>query len=237
MSEKSRKVFVWDMDGVVLDSAKETHVLTVEALKRHKAKVERAFGSVKSYSYSQFYADRPYVKHAHEYFVHGVMRSTHGKGAAKISAGERAEFYKKNQALFDELVKEFYAIRKELQKDPKKWNNLSPVYKGIPEAMRALKDAGYEFAVVSTKDKATILSSLKHNGLLSLFKPEHVFDQTTGKTRAAQVQHLFKAFGKSEYIIIDDLPDSHAQSKPAFEAAGHKVTYVGAKWGLSLIHI
>ncbi|MEM4255626.1 MAG: hypothetical protein QXR53_04865 [Candidatus Norongarragalinales archaeon] len=65
---------------MVLDSAKECHVVTSKALERHKGKVEKAFGEkLKAYPYSSFYADRPFVDKAHHYFVHAISLSFMGK--------------------------------------------------------------------------------------------------------------------------------------------------------------
>ena len=230
--EGKRKIFVWDVDGVILDSAKETHVVSMEALKRHKHKVESAFGGkLKDYPYKQFYEDRPFVAKAHHCFVHAISRSFRGKNAAQLGEKERQKIYEDYKQLFDDLSKTFYDVRKELQsKDMKKWNDLNPVYPGIPEAMKELHDAGFKFVVVSSKDKGSIWGALKHHGLDRFFSQEDILDTTTGKDRKEQMGKMIKRYGvDSEYVIVDDLPENHVSSKPSLSHA--KVRYFGARWG------
>ena len=227
-----QKIFVWDVDGVILDSAKETHVVTSKALERHKEKIEKAIGAkLNAYPYPEFYKDRPFVDKAHHYFVHAISRSALGMVAAQLTPEQREKIYQQYKTLFDELSKEFYSVRKELQdKSMKAWHDLNPVYKGIPEAMKELHDAGFKFVVVSSKDKASIWSSLKHHGLSAFFKEEDVFDTTTGKDRKEQMAKMISRYGENaEYVILDDLPENHATSKLALGKA--HVRYFGAKWG------
>ncbi len=103
-----QKIFVWDIDGVVLDSAKETHAMTVESLKRNKGLVEKAFGkSLNPYSFGQFYEDRPYVDRVHHYFVHPVSRTVSGKTGAQLSNNEREKIYADYKVLLEQLSKTF----------------------------------------------------------------------------------------------------------------------------------
>jgi len=232
MTQKFQKIFVWDVDGVILDSARETHVVTVESLRRHKNEVEKTFGGkLKEYPYALFYEDRPYVDKAHHYFVHAVSRSYHGKKAAELSREEREKIYENYKTLFDQLSKTFYAVRKELQdKDMKAWHDLNPVYPGIPEAMKELREAGFKFVIVSSKDKESIWSALKHHGLSSFFKEEDILDTTTGKDRKEQMAKMLSRYGtNAEYVILDDLPSSHVSSREALKNV--RVRYLGAKWG------
>ena len=232
MADDKKKIFVWDVDGVILDSARETHVVTTEALARHKAKIEREFGGkLKEYPYPLFYEDRPYVDKAHDYFVHAVSRSYAGAKASDLTPGEREQVYADYKELFDQLSKEFYDVRKELQaNNMSAWHDLNPVYPGIPEAMKELHDAGFKFVVVSSKDKESIWSSLKHHGLAPFFKEEDILDTSTGKNRTEQMQKMLSRYGTdAEYVIADDLPENHVLSKKALEHA--KTRFVGAKWG------
>lgn len=225
-----KKIFVWDVDGVILDSAKETHLVTLMAVERHKAEIENTFkSSLGKYSYEDFYKDRPYVDKAHEYFMHYFKRSFEKVPASRLESGEKHAFYSKYKPLFEKLGKEFYNVRKEMQdKDLKKWHDLNPVYQGIPEAMRVLKDNGFEFVVVSSKDKASIWSALQHHGLSSYFKQDNIIDTTQGESRIEQMKKLMEKFGDAEYVVIDDLPDNHLKSR---QVLGNKAKYIGAKWG------
>jgi len=232
LSATAQKIFVWDVDGVILDSAKETHAMTVESLKRNKHLVEKAFGkSVKPYSFQQFYEDRPYVDRVHHYFVHSVSRSLSRKTGAQLSNKERETVYEDYKELFEQLSKTFYEARKEMQaKDKAGWNRLSPVYPGIPEAMTELNEAGFKFVVVSSKDKATISEALKYNGLDKFFKDGDILDQTSGKDRKEQMAKLLSKYGPdAEYVVLDDVPENHVLSK---QTLGHaKARFFGAKWG------
>lgn len=230
-----QKIFVWDVDGVILDSAKETHVMTVESLKRNKALVEKALGkNVNPYSFSQFYEDRPYVDRVHHYFVHPVSRTLLGKKGGQLSNKEREKVYGDYKDLFEQLSKTFYAARKEMQaKDIAGWHRLSPVYPGIPEAMKELNEAGFKFVVVSSKDRATISEALKYNGLDKFFKDDDIIDQTAGKDRKEQMQKMLSKYGpNAEYVVLDDVPENHVLSK---ETLGHaKARFFGAKWGYGI---
>jgi len=231
-AQSLRKIIVWDVDGVIIDSARETYVVTLESLRRHEKEIKEIFGSlVKEYSYEEFYADRPFVKKAYEYFLHAFSRSFMNKRADQLSDRERKETYEAHKSLFKRLVDTFYSVRKEFQdKDMRSWYELNPVYKGIPEAMQRLKDAGFEFIVMSSKDKASIWSLFVHHGLSKHFDENMVFDKTTGKDRQEQMMSVLRKVGtEKEFIIIDDLPDQLATSKIVLE--GKTVQYIGAKWG------
>ncbi len=231
-AESFKKIIVWDFDGVIVDSARETYVVSLESLKRHEKEIKEIFGSLsKEYSYEEFYLDRPYVKKAYEYFLHAFSRSFMNKRADQLSDQERKDFYIKYKSLFERLTETFYSVRKEFQdKDMRSWYELNPVYKGIPEAMQRLKDAGFEFIVMSSKDKASIWSLFKHHGLARHFDENMIFDKTTGKDRQEQMVNVLKKVGtEMEFIIIDDLPEQLAASRIVLE--GKKAQYIGAKWG------
>jgi len=231
-AESYKRIIVWDVDGVIVDSARETYVVSLESLKRHEKEIKEVFGSgMKEYSYEEFYLDRPFVKKAYEYFLHVFSRSFMNKRADQLSDQERKDFYIKYKSLLERLTETFYSVRKEFQdKDMRSWYELNPVYKGIPEAMQRLKDMGFEFIVMSSKDKASIWSLFVHHGLSKHFDENMVFDKTTGKDRQEQMMSVLKKVGtEKEFIIIDDLPEQLAISKTMME--GKKVQYIGAKWG------
>ena len=234
-AESYKRIIVWDVDGVIVDSARETYVVSLESLKRHEKEIKEVFGSgMKEYSYEKFYLDRPFVKKAYEYFLHAFSRSFMNIRADQLSDEERKEFYVKHKQLFERLTETFYSVRKEFQsKDMSSWYELNPVYSGIPEAMQRLKDAGFEFIVMSSKDKTSIWSLFKYHGLAKHFDENMVFDKTTGKDRREQMMSVLKKVGtEKEFIIIDDLPEQLAISRAVLE--GKKVQYIGAKWGYGI---
>lgn len=231
-AEDGKKVIIWDFDGVIVDSARETYAVTLESLKRHQSEIGNTFGStMKEYSHNAFYADRPFVKKAHEYFLHAVSRSWLNKAADQLSEQNRSELYDRHKPLFDKLTSTFYAVRKEFQeKDINSWYELNPIYQGIPDAMQKLKDMGCEFVVMSSKDKASIWSLFKHHGLAGYFNEGLIFDQSAGKDRQAQMMSVLNKIGsENEFTIIDDLPEQLAISRKVLE--GKKAQYIAAKWG------
>lgn len=234
-AEGSKRIIVWDFDGTIVDSARECYVVSLESFKRHEKEIKEIFGSLlKEYSYEEFYGDRPYVKKAYEYFLHDFSRSFMNKRADQLSDQERKDLYIKYKSLFERLTETFYSVRKEFQnKDMGSWYELNPVYKGIPEAMQRLKDMGFEFVVMSTKDKVSIWSLFKHHGLQRYFDERMIFDNTTGRDRREQMENVQKKVGPdNEFVIIDDLPEQLAISKTIME--GKKVRYIGAKWGYGI---
>lgn len=231
-AEDGKKVIIWDFDGVIVDSARETYTVTMESLKRHQSEISNTFGSMmKDYPYNKFYSDRPFVKKAHEYFLHAISRSFLNKAADQLSEQDRREIYDKHKPLFDKLNATFYSVRKEFQeKDINSWYELNPVYQGIPDAMQKLKDMGYEFIIMSSKDKASIWSLFKHHGLTGYFNEGLIFDKATGKDRQAQMMSVLNKIGsENEFTIIDDLPEQLAISRTVMK--GKKVQYLVAKWG------
>jgi len=234
-AEGSKRIIVWDFDGVIVDSARECYVVSLESLKRHQKEIKDTFGDeVREYPYEAFYLDRPFVKKAYEYFLHVFSRSFMNKRADQWSGQERKEFYVKHKPLFEKLTETFYSVRKEFQdKDINSWYGLNPVYIGIPEAMQRLKDAGFQFIVMSSKDKASIWSLFKHHGLSKYFDESMIFDKITGKDRSEQMMNVLKKVGtENEFIIIDDVPEQLAISRAVLE--GKKVQYIGAKWGYGI---
>lgn len=231
-AESFKKIIIWDVDGVVVDSARETYVVSIESLKRYQKEIREIFGcGLKEYSYEEFYSDRPFVKKAYEYFLHAFSRSFMNLRADQLSDEERKEFHAKHYQLFERLTETFYSVRKEFQsKDMNFWYGLNPVYPGIPEAMQQLSDEGFGFVVMSSKDKLSILSLLKYHGLAKHFDENMIFDKTTGKDRQEQMGSVLKKIGVDrELIIVDDLPEQLAASRIVLE--GKKAQYLGAKWG------
>ena len=116
-AEGFKRIIVWDVDGVIVDSARETYVVSIESLKRYQKEIKEIFGSgLKEYSYEEFYSDRPFVKKAYEYFLHAFSRSFMNKRADQLSDQERREFYVKHKPLFEKLTETFYSVRKEFQR-------------------------------------------------------------------------------------------------------------------------
>jgi len=231
-AENYKKVIVWDVDGVIIDSAKETYIVSLETIKRHENDIKNAFGTtVREYSYNEFYRDRPFVKKAHEFFLHAFSRHFMSKNADQLSDNERKDIYTKYKLLIDKMTDTFYLVRKEFQNNNiNVWYDLNPVYPGIPEAMKQLKDSGFEFVVMSSKDKASIWSLFKHHGIHKYFEENMIFDVTTGRNRKEQMEKIQKIMRhNNEYVIVDDIPEQLAVNKENMESKN--VQYIGAKWG------
>jgi len=234
-ADNYKKVIAWDVDGVIVDSARETYIVSMESLKRHEEEIKTTFGNpVKEYSYEEFYKDRPFVKKAYEFFLHAFSRSFIGKSADQLSEKDRREFYTKYKSLIEKLTETFYSIRKEFQNENiNSWYDLNPVYPGIPEAMKHLKEMGFEFVVMSSKDKVSIWSLFTRHGIQKYFDESMIFDNTTGKDRREQMENIQKKVGSdNEFVIIDDLPDQLAINRAAMK--DKKVQYIGAKWGYGM---
>jgi phosphoglycolate phosphatase-like HAD superfamily hydrolase len=163
-----KHVFVWDVDGVIIDSVPECFDNTVIAIGKNIVEVERAIGKkFKDMTFDEFRAFRHLVVHAKEFFsVPLTLRKHDIHWSAPHFRVLHEKFQKDEEKLIKKLNDDFYAIRKEsMAKNLEAWMKRNPLYKDVDKVIKLLGEHKIPQYVVSSKDKKSIEDMLKFHGI------------------------------------------------------------------------
>ena len=203
-----KPLLVFDFDGVISDSLHDSYVTSLNAYllveRTHSLPLtvpldpaDRIFGFEKEQPrlFTEFKRLIPMGNRAEDYFV--IWRII-GSGAAEdVWAQSDFDRIKKNisRDALDAYGRDFYASRRERQEtNPEAWASLSPVFEGIPAAVRSLS-AKFNTAIATSKDLHSITILLNRYGLMPYFKPEFVLDKDFSYKKRNHLAHFHERFG------------------------------------------
>jgi phosphoglycolate phosphatase-like HAD superfamily hydrolase len=206
--QNAKPLLVFDFDGVISDSLHDSYVTSLNAYllaeKAHSLPLtvpldppDRIFGFEKEQPrlFAEFRRLIPMGNRAEDYFV--IWRVI-GSGASEdVRAQSDYDRIKKKipREVLDAYGMDFYSSRRERQEtSPDEWASLSPVFEGIPAAIRSLS-ARFDPAIATSKDLRSITILLKRYGLLTFFKPEFILDKDFSYSKRDHLAHFREKFG------------------------------------------
>jgi phosphoglycolate phosphatase-like HAD superfamily hydrolase len=206
--QNAKPLLVFDFDGVISDSLHDSYVTSLNAYllaeKTHSLPLtvpldppDRIFGFEKEQPrlFIEFKRLIPMGNRAEDYFV--IWRII-GSGASE-AVRSQSDFDRIKEKIprdaLEAYGKDFYSSRRERQEtNPDEWASLSPVFEGIPAAVRSLS-ARFDPAVATSKDLRSIAILLKRYGLLPFFKPEFILDKNFSYSKRDHLAHFREKFG------------------------------------------
>jgi len=196
------KVFVSDVDGVIVDSTEECLVVAWNGYQRFLSGNEYISSpdeSDRDYS-RHFRSIRNYVRSMDEYLV--VFRSKPGEINCQSAYEEKLAVLSPEDR--DRFGRHFFAAREELKAlDKKAWMSLHSVYPGIVSVLRKMKDKFVTY-IVTGKDKTSVLDFFRFFDLS--IKPEMIFDKGAAKNKLAALKKIASAehVKAHEICFLDD---------------------------------
>jgi phosphoglycolate phosphatase-like HAD superfamily hydrolase len=205
---KEKPLLVFDFDGVISDSLHDSFVTSLNtyllAERDHSLPLTvpihppvRIFEFEKEQPglFEEFRRLIPMGNRAEDYFV--IWRIIGSGAAEKVRTQSDFDGIKKKipAPLLDAYGKRFYSSRRERQEtDPGGWAKLSPVFEGIPDAVRVLS-ARFITAIATSKDLRSITILLKRYGLAPFFAPDFILDKDFSYSKT---EHLTRFHERSK---------------------------------------
>jgi phosphoglycolate phosphatase-like HAD superfamily hydrolase len=199
----SKKVIVFDFDGVVCDSTDECMVTSWNAWEKWESRksFRKTVDEFSEDEKSIFRKVRPRVRGAGEYYI---LRRAFSEG---INI-ENQEKYNKLEKDWQEYIKPFkivfFEARDRLRKDDvNAWINLHPIFYGVIETMKTLNNQNRLY-IATLKDAKSVRLILENQNLR--IKRKRLYDQSQIKSKLQALDRFQKQIGcsKEDMIFIDD---------------------------------
>ncbi len=204
----TKPLLICDFDGVISDSLHDSYVTSLNtyllAEKTHSLPLtapldppSRVFEFEREQPrlFAEFKRLIPLGNRAEDYFV--IWRIIGSGASGKIRKQPDFERIRKEirRDALEAFGRNFYSSRRERQEtSPDEWASLSPVFEGIPDAVRSLS-ARFVPAIATSKDLRSITLLLKRYGLLPLFRPEFILDKDFSYSKRDHLAHFHEKFG------------------------------------------
>jgi len=199
----SKKIIVFDFDGVVCDSTDECMVTSWNAWEKWNKREgfrNSVLGFNKEYILS-FREIRPRVRGAGEYYI--LCRSL--SEGIEINNQDKYDKLEKDWKDYIEPFKEaFFDSRERLRKiNLEAWIDLHPVFYDVIETMKVLNRQNRLY-IATLKDSKSVKLILKKQGLV--IEDQKLLDQSQIKTKL-QALNIFRGnigCSKNDIVFIDD---------------------------------
>jgi len=196
------KVFVSDVDGVIIDSTEECLVVAWNGYQRFSGRdeyISRPDESDRGYS-RHFRSIRNYVRSMDEYLV--VFRSKPGEINCQSAYEEKLAVLSLEDR--DRFGRYFFDAREALKaSDKKAWMDLHSVYPGIVSVLRKMKNEFVTY-IVTGKDRTSVLDFFQFFNLS--INPEMIFDKDAAKNKLAALKEIasMEHVEGNEICFLDD---------------------------------
>ena len=200
---QTRKLMVFDFDGVVCDSTNECLVTSWNAWEEWESRstFRENLDDFNSIEISFFYKVRPRVKGAGEYYI---IRRAFIEGI-EINDQETYDFLEEKWREFLNPFKNVFFIQREQlrRKNINNWIKLHYIYKDVIQVMKFFNSRN-QLYIATLKDSQSIKIILKNQGLN--ISKEKLVDQSQIKSKLEALELIEQKTGysKSEIIFIDD---------------------------------
>ena len=217
-------IFVFDFDGVLVDSAGECYATSIEAFKK-------LFDvDVDSADMRRYFIENRYLVRPPEHFCILIQCFLEGSNEPASTQFERKvdKLSGQSKLMLDDFKASFLEARQAMKEtDLQKWFALHRKYTEVDPLLKGL--ALDKFYVATMKDRASVKQLLNHYGLAIL--EQNLFDGSIGKNK---LLHLKKIIEKSEASPseITFIDDSMVHLSEVAET-GVKLCF--ASWGYSEI--
>lgn len=220
----SKEVFVFDVDGVIVDSTEECLVVAwnayVDYSQNGKEKIFNVNDADENYA-KHFRSIRNYVRSMDEYLV--VFNTSEGEIDSQSKYEKILNDQDKNE--LDKYGKAFFNNREELKsKSKNNWIELHIIYDGIVEFFKAIQKK-YNVYIVTGKDKVSVIDFLNYFKIE--FNFDKIYDKNIAKNKLVALEEIAKleTIENNQISFLDDNVTHLIKPKDA----GFNV-YL-AKWG------
>jgi phosphoglycolate phosphatase-like HAD superfamily hydrolase len=200
---QNKEVFVFDVDGVIVDSTDECLVVAwnayIDYIKSNKIKIMSISDAEDSYS-KHFRSIRNYVKSMDEYLV--VFNSLENEITSQ-SVYDRV-LLSQNKDDLEKFGKCFFNARKELKdKNYNHWLALHHIYDGIIEFFKFIQ-LNYNVYIVTGKDKESVIDFLNFFDIE--FDFNKIYDKNIAKNKLLGLEDISKKekLDNSKITLLDD---------------------------------
>ncbi|NIO20447.1 MAG: HAD hydrolase-like protein [Candidatus Aenigmarchaeota archaeon] len=194
------KMFIFDIDGVIFDSIKETNTAALQAFKEIEEKdLTKDAGFLEKLTNL-----RPYIRNAKDYYV--IIRLIlEGKITDNVSVKQMNSCIEKWKSKIDLFHKKFYEVRGRMEKlDYDNWISLIRPYPGVIETIKSLKEENI-LSFSTAKDIKSVFILLNKFGLD--FTEDHFVGNEISLDKNVHIKTLSERFGIpfKDILFIDDL--------------------------------
>lgn len=208
---KSKKIYVFDFDGVICDSSVECLIVSWNAWQKFFSLSDYRF-SEKDFEQNEkdyFFPRRPFVKGAGEYFPlwQKYFKSQDCSGDTSIQKFISSVFEREK---YKEI---FYECREELQDfGVDYWLGLHIIYFDLLETLKLVNDAD-KLYIATLKDKASVSLVLSKSGLR--FPLQKIFDQSVIDSKLSALDQIaqIESVSPNNICFFDDNPNHLLEPK------------------------
>jgi len=196
------KVFIFDVDGVIVDSTDECLVVAWNANQelQNQTRFIKSPDKAPQDFQSHFRQIRPYIRAMDEYLV--VFENPWGKIISQ-STFEHALSKNSNTDL-NKFGNAFFKQRNKLKsQDYSHWLKLHRIYPGIINLIKQVK-TNYITYIVTGKDRESVLDFFREFQIE--ISPDHIFDKSIAKNKMAGIETIAKkeTVQLNQIIFLDD---------------------------------
>ncbi|WP_026375612.1 HAD family hydrolase [Aestuariibacter salexigens] len=199
----TRRVFVFDVDGVIVDSTDECMLVCFNALQIYSGNPEKCVSNLESIPEAFQHIFKPvrkYVRSMDEYFClsrkeAGLVKTQRDYDTLICSLSVQ------DKHKFGNI---FFAQRERLKRQNfTYWMSLNTMYEGIKGAIENVYRQCHVF-VVTGKDGASVIDIFNYLGVP--IQPEHIYDKNAAKDKLACLELIHKNTGidPSDILFLDD---------------------------------
>lgn len=191
------RILIWDFDGVIVDTVRECHSITLSTIAREKEYLAQEAG-VLEYTpipFSDFEVYRSKSVNAADFFANYILHKT----GRDLSEGNLERITRQHGAFLKRMDATFYEERERLMNaDMRKYFSTLKVYAGIPKALESLTEDGVHHAIMSARDAHSIGQILEHFKLRAHFEYiiGHEVDKGNRHVKGMQIGMLKEHFAE-----------------------------------------
>lgn len=201
MSKK--KIFIFDVDGVIVDSTDECLVVAWNAYlnysKSTKSKISMPEEAEESYA-KHFRSIRNYVRSMDEYLL--VFNTTLNEITSQEKYEEKlSNLNKKDKDLYGEY---FFESRKLLKRENKEqWLSLHHIYDGVIDLFKKIQSK-FNVYIVTGKDKESVIDFLNYFRIE--FSSNKIYDKSIAKNKLIALEEIAKIenIPNEDIFFLDD---------------------------------
>ncbi len=220
-------MFIFDFDGVLMNSMDEIVVTAYNATTREMALTLEELPKTLA---SLFRRNRFHVQPIGDALpLMSWGLKIYQRDPNKIlSAREYASIIQNAALPLVDRTNHFFAVRdRSIKKDRDAWLSLhSPVQPTWDELVRR---GGERIVILTNKNRKAVMELCRHFGLL--VKSDNIFPGDEGATKTGNLEKIFHRLGKEPHQFIDDSVKNLEELDNSFNQEGTRLKLILAAWG------
>lgn len=192
--------FLFDFDGVLIDSVREAGLSAYNAVTGTKAVMLEEMPKT---CLDLFYNNRfIFYKPGNLYLLmQWCVENYQDRPDHILSKEEFQKYIEKESRPLNELGAFFYSVRIAfMDSAPEKWVAINYPFQPVWDAL--VKYGADKFIILTAKNKKAVLRLTDHYGLKVL--EENIYSGDGGKTKIENFKEIFFRFAKQDYYFVDD---------------------------------